>query len=172
MNRKSRPLLSTMALVVLLLLQSGVSTALAQAPGGPPRGPQLPPIPIAGDTTHTLTRHFGPASTAKKTPNAKGFIQRWLVLEPVKKDIARNSILTDSFLRKNFAADLPFDCWRGWFVFGFGNRATLWHSRARHRFGARGCKGFFATGDGVSAANQARGGRGGSPARCPRLPRR
>jgi hypothetical protein len=109
MNRKRRPLLPTMALIVLLVLQSGVSIVFAQAPpqapGGPPRGPQLPPIPIAGDTTHTLTRHFVPASTTKKTPNAKGFIQRWLVLEPIKKDIARNSILTDSFLRKNFAAD-------------------------------------------------------------------
>jgi hypothetical protein len=46
-----------------------------------------------------------PASSAKKTPDAKGFIQRWLVLEPVKKDIARNSILTDSYLRTSLSAD-------------------------------------------------------------------
>jgi hypothetical protein len=105
MNRKRRSLLPAIALVVLLVSQSGISTVSAQAPGGPPRGPQLPPIPIAGDTTHTLTRHFVPAAVAKKAPNARGFIQRWLVLEPIKKDIARNSILTDSFLRKNFSAD-------------------------------------------------------------------
>jgi hypothetical protein len=104
MNRKHTSLLPAMALIVLLVLQSGVNPASAQPPGGQPRQ-QLPPIPIAGDTTHTLTRHFIPASTAKKTPDAKGFIQRWLVLEPVKKDIARNNILTDSFLRKNFTAD-------------------------------------------------------------------
>ena len=108
MNRKRRPLLPTMALVVLLVSQSGLNTVSAQAPGQAPRGPprqSLPPIPIAGDTTHTLTRYFVPASPAKKTPNAKGFIQRWLVLEPVKKDIARNSILTDAYLRTTFSAD-------------------------------------------------------------------
>ena len=38
----------------------------------------------------------------KKTPDAGGFIQRWLVLEPVKKDIARNNIFTDSYLRTTF----------------------------------------------------------------------
>lgn len=109
MNKKRRPLLPAMAFVVLLGVQSGVSTLAAQAPaqappGGPPRA-NLPPIPITSDTTHTLTRHFTPASASKKAPNAKGFIQRWFVLEPVKKDIARNNILTDSFLRKTFSAD-------------------------------------------------------------------
>jgi hypothetical protein len=49
--------------------------------------------------------HFVPAATTKKLTDAKGFIQRWLVLEPVKKDIARNSILTDSYLRTTFSAD-------------------------------------------------------------------
>jgi hypothetical protein len=109
MNRKRRPLWPAMAFVVLLGVQSSISTASAQAPaqappGGPPRQ-NLPPIPIAGDTAHTLTRHFVPASAAKKTPDAKGFIQRWLVLEPIKKDIARNNILTDGYLRTNFSAD-------------------------------------------------------------------
>ncbi|MBO9681237.1 MAG: hypothetical protein J7502_00970 [Flavisolibacter sp.] len=102
MNRKRTLFLPAMALIILLGLQSGVNTALAQPPG---QRPSLPPIPITSDTTHTLTRHFVPASAAKKTPDAKGFIQRWLVLEPVKKDIARNSILTDSYLRTTLSAD-------------------------------------------------------------------
>jgi hypothetical protein len=45
------------------------------------------------------------ASAAKKAPNDKGFIQRWLVLEPVRKDIARNNIFTDNYLRTNFSTD-------------------------------------------------------------------
>src|SRR5215216_5150102 len=104
MNRKCRHLLPAMAFVVLLVLQSSVNTVTGQAPGGQQRS-SLPPIPPKGDTTHTLSRHFAQASAAKKTPDAKGFIQRWLVLEPVKKDIARNSILTDNYLRTTFSTD-------------------------------------------------------------------
>jgi len=95
-----------MALGVLLVLQPGVSTVSAQGTGQPPRpNQQLPPIPLAGDTTHTLSAHFMPAAAAKKAPDAKGFIQRWLVLEPVKKDIGRNSILTDSYLKTTLSTD-------------------------------------------------------------------
>src|SRR5437870_7652255 len=106
MNRKTIPLLPAITLVVLLVLQSFVTTVSAQTPPQQPRpNQQLPPIPINSDTTHTLTRYFIPASAAKKTPDPKGFIQRWLVLEPVKKDIARNSIFTESYLRNAFSTD-------------------------------------------------------------------
>lgn len=104
MNRKHKSLLPAMAFVVLSVLQVVTINAFAQAPGQPPR-PSLPPIPIKGDTTHTLSKHFITASAAKKTPNAKGFIQRWLVLAPVKKDIARNNIFTDNYLRTTFSTD-------------------------------------------------------------------
>ncbi len=92
MSRKRTSLLPAMTLIVLLILQSATGTLSAQNQGQQPRQNQLPPIPIVGDTTHTLTRHFIPASTKKKGLNDKGFIQRWLVLEPVQKNIARNSI--------------------------------------------------------------------------------
>jgi hypothetical protein len=94
-----------MAFVVLLVLQLGGITVSAQAPGQQSRQNQLPPIPIKSDTTHTLSRHFTQASAAKKTPDTKGFIQRWLALEPVKKDIARNNIFTDNYLRTTFSTD-------------------------------------------------------------------
>jgi hypothetical protein len=106
MNKKHRCSLPAMAFVVLFGLQECVITASAQAPAQQPRPlQQLPPIPIKGDTTHTLSRHFTQASSAKKTPDPKGFIQRWLVLEPVKKDIVRNSIFTDNYLRTTFSTD-------------------------------------------------------------------
>ncbi|MEJ8843885.1 hypothetical protein WG954_15950 [Lacibacter sp. H375] len=104
MNRKYKSLLPVIAFVVLSFLQIITINAFAQAPGQPPR-PSLPPIPIKGDTSHTLSKHFIVASPAKKTPNAKGFIQRWLVLEPVKKDIARNNIFTDNYLKTAFSTD-------------------------------------------------------------------
>ena len=104
MNRKHKSLLPAITFVVLSGLQVGAITALGQGPGQGQR-PNLPPIPIKGDTTHTLLKHFTLASAAKKTPNANGFIQRWLVLEPVKKDIARNNIFTDNYLRTAFSTD-------------------------------------------------------------------
>jgi len=103
MNRKRRSLLPAIAFAVLSG-QLGAINALAQPPGQGQR-PPLPPIPIKGDTTHTLSKHFTSASDVKKAPDANGFIQRWLVLEPVKKDIARNNIFTDNFLRTTFSAD-------------------------------------------------------------------
>jgi len=104
MNRKNRLLLPAMAFVVLSGLQLVAINAFGQAPGQGQR-PALPPIPIAGDTTHTLSKHFTQSTDVKKAPDAGGFIQRWLVLEPVKKNISRNSILTDSYLRAAFSTD-------------------------------------------------------------------
>ncbi|GAA4462524.1 hypothetical protein GCM10023189_39290 [Nibrella saemangeumensis] len=104
MNRKYNYWLPILTLVVLAGLQPGGGTAFAQGPG-PGQRPPLPPIPLKSDTTHTLSKHFIPASAAKKAPDAKGFIQRWLVLEPVKKDIVRNNIFTDNYLRTTFSTD-------------------------------------------------------------------
>jgi len=109
MNKKHKSFLPAIVLVVLLGLLTGTINVLAQNPAsGPPpgMGPR-PPIyvPIQSDTTHTLNSYFTPATSSQKTPDAKGFIQRWLVLEPIKKDIARNNIFTDSYLRTTFSAD-------------------------------------------------------------------
>ena len=104
MKRKHKSLLPVMPFVVLFVLQLNVITALGQPPGQGQR-PALPPIPIKGDTTHSLTAHFTVATNVKKAPDAKGFIQRWMVLEPVRKDIARNNIFTENYLRTTFASD-------------------------------------------------------------------
>jgi hypothetical protein len=103
MSRKFTFLLPMMALVIL----SGASNAFAQGPGGPGaggRGSNVPPIPIAGDTTHTLKRSFVAATNVKKAPDADGFIQRWLVLEPVK-NTRSNTTMTDTYLHGQLATD-------------------------------------------------------------------
>ena len=104
MNRKHKSLLPALAFVLLSGLLVCANTALGQPPGQGQR-PSLPSIPLNSDTTHILTKHFIPAATTKKTPDAKGFIQRWLVLEPVRKNIARNNILNDNYLRTTFSTD-------------------------------------------------------------------
>jgi len=54
------------------------------------------------DTTRSLAEYFTPATTSKKTPNAEGFIQRWLLLEPINKPNRSNTVFTDSYIRKAF----------------------------------------------------------------------
>lgn len=132
MCKKHKVSLPITALLVLVSLLT-TSHLSAQAPGAPPRPvQQLPPIPLVTDTTHTLTRHFIPASTSRKTPDAKGFIQRWMVLEPVKKDIARNSIFTDTYLRSTTAKDNFSDDYsvipKDGEISKIGNQELKWHA--------------------------------------------
>ena len=54
------------------------------------------------DTTKSIATYFTPATTKKKTPDAEGFIQRWLLLEPINKPIRSNTVFTDSYLRTAF----------------------------------------------------------------------
>ena len=57
------------------------------------------------DTTRSLAPYFTPATTKKKTPNAEGFIQRWLLLEPINKPNRSNTVFVDSYLRTAFTTD-------------------------------------------------------------------
>ena len=57
------------------------------------------------DTTRSIAPYFIPATTKKKAPDAKGFIQRWLLLEPISKPNRGNTVFTDSYLRTTFATD-------------------------------------------------------------------
>lgn len=54
------------------------------------------------DTTRSIAAYFNPATISKKTPDAEGFIQRWLLLEPINKPNRSNTVFTDSYLRKAF----------------------------------------------------------------------
>lgn len=54
------------------------------------------------DTTRSIAAYFTPATSKPKTPNAEGFIQRWLLLEPISKPNRSNTVFTDSYIRKAF----------------------------------------------------------------------
>ena len=104
MSKKNRPLLPVLVIIITMSGMTVFTTAFGQPPGTRPRT-VLPPIPPKGDTTHTLTKHFIQASKEQKAPDPKGFIQRWLVLQPVRKDITRNNILNEKYLRDAVSTD-------------------------------------------------------------------
>lgn len=57
---------------------------------------------VARDTVRSIDRYFIPATKAVKAPDEEGFIQRWLLLEPIETAVRSNTIFTDSYLRNAF----------------------------------------------------------------------
>jgi hypothetical protein len=58
--------------------------------------------PTKKDTVRSLAQYFTPATKTKKAPDPEGFIQRWLLLEPINKPNRSNVVFTDSYLKKTF----------------------------------------------------------------------
>jgi hypothetical protein len=57
------------------------------------------------ETKRSISPYFTPATTKKKTPDSEGFIQRWLLLEPINKPNRGNTVFVDSYLRTAFATE-------------------------------------------------------------------
>ncbi len=53
----------------------------------------------------SLAPYFTPATSSPKAPDADGFLQRWLLLEPIKKPIRSNAVFTDSWVRTNIMTE-------------------------------------------------------------------
>ena len=58
-----------------------------------------------GDAPRSLAPYFAPATSSPKAPDADGFLQRWLLLDPIRKPIRSNAVFTDSWVRKEITAE-------------------------------------------------------------------
>jgi hypothetical protein len=93
------------AIVVLAVLAfaafslSPGSAARAAAPGG--RAGRGAPADTA---PRSLAPYFTPATSAPKAPDAEGFLQRWLLLEPINKPNRSNTGFTEEYVRNAFKA--------------------------------------------------------------------
>jgi hypothetical protein len=92
MNIKGKMLLSTLA---LLFVGLGVQAQIGRAWNDKDD-------PAKRNTERSISGYFTPATKEKKTPDEDGFIQRWLLLEPIQRPIRTNTLFTDSYLRKAF----------------------------------------------------------------------
>lgn len=82
---------------VLLAMASALAAPLASAADTPPAAtPASRPAP-------TLAPFFTPATTAPRAVDADGFLQRWLLLEPVDKPNRTNTVFTGTYVRQAFA---------------------------------------------------------------------
>lgn len=57
------------------------------------------------DVAQALSGYFTPATDQVATPDSKGFIRRWLLLEPISKPNRSNTVFVDSYLREVFAQE-------------------------------------------------------------------
>ena len=95
MNIRRKTLLLVMGSVILAGLGlQGYSVT----PGG------KTDITFQSDTARSIAPYFIRATTKKKTPDSEGFIQRWLLLEPINKPNRSNTVFTDSYIRTAFTA--------------------------------------------------------------------
>ena len=84
------------------------------------------------DTARTIAPFFIPATTSKKSPDSDGFIQRWLLLEPITKSIRSNLVFTNNYLKTQFDtayfpnqfAIIPKD----WEKVKVGEQELIWHA--------------------------------------------
>ncbi|MDP9079899.1 MAG: acetylxylan esterase [Bacteroidota bacterium] len=93
MNIKRKASLLAAGFVILTAFNSQAQSAIS---GG--RADKI----TDNDTMRTIAPFFTPATTSKKTPNFEGFIQRWLLLEPINKSIRSNLVFTKSYLKTQF----------------------------------------------------------------------
>ena len=58
---------------------------------------------VYADSSTQLDKYLVPASAEAATPDAQGFLGRWLLLDPISKPNRSNTVFTDSYIREAFA---------------------------------------------------------------------
>jgi hypothetical protein len=57
------------------------------------------------DAPRSIAPYFTPATASPKAPDNEGFLQRWLLLEPINKPNRSNAGFVDSYVRENLAKE-------------------------------------------------------------------
>ena len=96
MNTKPKSLFLTMSFVIL----AGLGLQAQPVASGEKKD-----VAVQNVTPRSITEYFTPVTTKMKTPDADGFIQRWVLLEPINKPNRSNTVFTDSYLRTAFSTE-------------------------------------------------------------------
>jgi hypothetical protein len=72
-------------------------------PGG--AAPAAAPSPMPDDAPHSIAPYFTAATSSPKKPDSDGFLQRWLLLEPINKPNRSNTPFVGTYVRNAFNAE-------------------------------------------------------------------
>ena len=89
---------------ITLMLALGVPAGLAAQ--APPAAPGSAAPAATPDTApRSLAPYFTPVRSASKAPDAEGFLQRWLLLEPINKPNRSNTPFVGTYVRNAFSTE-------------------------------------------------------------------
>ena len=91
--------MNTLRKMVMLVI--GVLPVLAiQAPSAAPG--RAAPAAAPDTAFRSIAPYFTPATAPAKAPDTDGFLQRWLLLDPINKPNRTNTVFTDTYVRAAF----------------------------------------------------------------------
>ena len=107
MNTLRKIVMLVFGVLAVLTFQATSDAQDGPAPGAAPGGRGAAAPGRAGrsstpDHPHSLAPYFTPATASPKSPDKDGFLQRWLLLEPINKPNRSNTVFTDSYIRNAF----------------------------------------------------------------------
>jgi hypothetical protein len=103
MNSLRKIVMLAIGVLGVMVFQAYSAAPDGAGPAGPPGGP---PGGSPPDTApRSLAPYFTPATASPLAPDADGFLQRWLLLEPIKNSLRSNAGFTESFVRSNLTAE-------------------------------------------------------------------
>jgi hypothetical protein len=63
------------------------------------------PAAVPDDASRSIAPYFTPATASPKAPDSDGFLQRWLLLEPINKPNRSNTPFVGTYVRNAFNAE-------------------------------------------------------------------
>jgi hypothetical protein len=101
MNTLRKFAMPVMGVLAVLAFQDASSAQPAGAApvGAPGRAAQAT---APDNAPRTIAPYFTPATSAPKAPDKDGFLQRWLLLEPINKPNRSNTVFTGTYVREAF----------------------------------------------------------------------
>ena len=81
---------------------AGASSNAQAAHAGPVAPRHLAPEAAVANAPRTIAPYFTRAKAGPKAPDADGFLQRWLLLEPIVKPNRTNTVFTGAYVRSTF----------------------------------------------------------------------